>query len=30
MVDFAGATAPDAPASGEPEVLVFITVDGGY
>ena len=28
-VDFAGATAPDAPASGETDVLVFITVDGG-
>ena len=28
-VDFAGGTAPDAPASGETDVLVFITVDGG-
>jgi hypothetical protein len=28
-VDFAGATAPDAPASGETDVLVFTTVDGG-
>ena len=28
-VDFAGGTAPDATASGEPDVLVFITVDGG-
>ena len=28
-VDFAGATAPDAPASGETDVLVFFTVDGG-
>ena len=28
-VDFAGATAPDAPASGETDVLVFYTVDGG-
>ena len=28
-VDFAGGTAPDAPASGETDILVFITVDGG-
>ena len=28
-VDFAGATAPDAPASGETDILVFTTVDGG-
>ena len=28
-VDFAGATAPDAPASGETDILVFYTVDGG-
>ena len=28
-VDFAGATAPDAPASGETDVLVFFTIDGG-
>lgn len=28
-VDWAGATAPDAPASGETNVLVFITHDGG-
>ena len=28
-VDFAGGTAPDAPASGVTDVLVFITVDGG-
>ena len=28
-VDFAGGTAPDAPASGETDVLVFTTVDGG-
>jgi hypothetical protein len=28
-VDWAGATAPDAPASGETNVLVFITQDGG-
>lgn len=28
-VDWAGATAPDAPASGETDVLVFITHDGG-
>ena len=28
-VDFAGGTAPDAPASGETDVLVFFTVDGG-
>jgi len=28
-VDFAGATAPDAPASGETDVLVFTTTDGG-
>ena len=28
-VDWAGATAPDAPASGETDVLVFTTVDGG-
>ena len=28
-VDFAGGTAPDAPASGETDVLVVITVDGG-
>jgi hypothetical protein len=28
-IDWAGATAPDAPASGETDVLVFYTVDGG-
>ena len=28
-VDWAGGTAPDAPASGETNVLVFITSDGG-
>jgi hypothetical protein len=28
-VDWAGATAPDAPASGETDVLVFTTMDGG-
>ena len=28
-VDWAGATAPDAPASGETDVLVFTSVDGG-
>ncbi len=28
-VDFAGATAPDAPASGETDILVFTTRDGG-
>jgi len=28
-VDFAGGTAPDAPASGETDILVFYTVDGG-
>ena len=28
-VDWAGATAPDAPASGETDVLVFFTHDGG-
>jgi hypothetical protein len=28
-VDWAAATAPDAPASGETDVLVFYTVDGG-
>ena len=28
-VDWAGATAPDAPASGETDVLVFMTHDGG-
>jgi hypothetical protein len=28
-VDWAGATAPDAPASGETDVLVFTTTDGG-
>ena len=28
-VDFAGGTAPDAPASGETDILVFITIDGG-
>ena len=28
-VDFAGGSAPDAPASGETDVLVFITRDGG-
>jgi len=28
-VDWAGATAPDAPASGETDVLVFFTYDGG-
>jgi hypothetical protein len=28
-VDWAGGTAPDAPASGETDVYVFITHDGG-
>jgi hypothetical protein len=28
-VDWAGGSAPDAPASGETNVLVFITHDGG-
>ena len=28
-VDFAGGSAPDAPASGETDILVFYTVDGG-
>jgi hypothetical protein len=28
-VDWAGATAPDAPASGETDLIVFTTVDGG-
>ena len=28
-VRFAGGTAPDAPASGETDVLVFVTRDGG-
>ena len=28
-VDFAGGTAPDAPANGETDILVFITRDGG-
>jgi hypothetical protein len=28
-VDWAGGTAPDAPAAGETDVLVFYTVDGG-
>jgi len=28
-VDWAAATAPDAPASGETDILVFTTVDGG-
>ncbi len=28
-VDWAGATAPDAPASGETDILVFLTRDGG-
>jgi hypothetical protein len=28
-VDWAGGTAPDAPASGETDVLVFYTQDGG-
>jgi hypothetical protein len=28
-VDWAGATAPDAPASGETDILCFITYDGG-
>ena len=28
-VDWAGGTAPDAPASGETDVFVFITHDGG-
>ena len=28
-VDWAAATAPDAPASGETDVLVFTTTDGG-
>jgi hypothetical protein len=28
-VDWAGGTAPDAPAVGETDVLVFYTEDGG-
>ena len=28
-VYFAGGTAPDAPASGETDILVFTTIDGG-
>jgi len=28
-VDWAGGTAPDAPANGETDILVFITRDGG-
>ncbi len=28
-VDFAGGTAPDAPASGETDILVFTTIDAG-
>ena len=28
-VDWSGGTAPDAPASGETDILVFITRDGG-
>jgi hypothetical protein len=28
-VDWAGGSAPDAPASGETDILVFTTVDGG-
>jgi len=28
-VDWAGGTAPDAPASGETDVFVFLTTDGG-
>lgn len=28
-VDWAGGTAPDAPASGETDVYVFLTTDGG-
>ncbi|WP_068305913.1 hypothetical protein [Pararhodobacter sp. CCB-MM2] len=28
-VDWAGGTAPDAPASGETDAYVFVTVDGG-
>lgn len=28
-VDWAGGSAPDAPASGETDVLVFVTRDGG-
>jgi hypothetical protein len=28
-VDWAGGTAPDAPASGETDILVFWTRDGG-
>jgi hypothetical protein len=28
-VDWAGGTAPDAPASGETDVLVFVTRNGG-
>jgi len=28
-VDWAGGTAPDAPASGETDVFVFFTIDGG-
>ena len=28
-VKFAGGTAPEAPANGETDILVFITRDGG-
>ena len=28
-VDWAGGTAPDAPANGETDVFVFFTIDGG-
>jgi len=28
-VDFAGGAAPDAPASGETDILVFTSIDGG-
>ena len=28
-VDWAGGTAPDAPASGEKDIYTFMTVDGG-
>ena len=28
-VDFAGGTAPDAPASGETDILVFTSIDAG-
>jgi hypothetical protein len=28
-VDWAGGTAPDAPANGETDVFVFFTINGG-